>query len=146
MSVTETVDKTSISLHHINAPAKPGNPIVPSELQHALEPCHHWHEDESSRPPVGKQCIVIVLLPNIHHYHVALPLCTTCAISITHVLMLNYLCNKELQTVKPSLLCCKIHWSGAIICPLVDRTGMHDIVQKLLMNFQDHPKGVHPKL
>ena len=47
-----------------------------------------------------------------------------------------YLSNKELQAVKPSFLCCEIHWSGAVICPLVDRTGMHNIV--LLVN--NHPR------
>lgn len=29
-----------------------GNPAVPFELQHVLEPYHHWHEDDNSRPPV----------------------------------------------------------------------------------------------
>ena len=28
------------------------NPAVPFELQHVLEPYHHWHEDDNSLPPV----------------------------------------------------------------------------------------------
>lgn len=29
-----------------------GTPAVPFELQHVLEPYHHWHEDDNSLPPV----------------------------------------------------------------------------------------------
>ena len=33
-------------------PAMLGTPAVPFELQHGLEPYHHWHEDDNSHPPV----------------------------------------------------------------------------------------------
>ena len=46
-------------------PAMLGTPAVPFELQHVLEPYHHWHEDDNSHPPVK-----IVLRTEVSTLHV----------------------------------------------------------------------------